>query len=37
MECNCSEDDCRDWLAMDADLNAQGLDVWLNRLEKTSA
>ena len=37
MECNCSEDDCRDWLAMDADLNAQGLDVWLNRLEKQHA
>ncbi len=37
MDCDCSEDDCRDWLAMDAALNAQGLDVWLNRLDKKSA
>ena len=37
MECDCDEDACRDWLAMDADLNAQGLDVWLRRLEKNAA
>ena len=29
-----AEDFCRRWLATDADLNAQGLDVWLRRQEK---
>jgi len=37
MACDCSEDDCRDWLAMDAALNAQGLDVWLKRLDRNAA
>ncbi|MEJ2307817.1 MAG: MBL fold metallo-hydrolase [Gammaproteobacteria bacterium] len=37
MECDCAEDDCRDWLAMDAGLNAQGLDVWLKRLDRNAA
>jgi glyoxylase-like metal-dependent hydrolase (beta-lactamase superfamily II) len=37
MDCNCAEDDCRSWLTMDAKLNAQGLDVWMKRMEKEAA
>lgn len=37
MESSCPEDDCRNWLAMDSKLNAQGLDVWLTRKEKSAA
>ena len=32
--CNLSERDSRELLAVDSELNAQGLDVWLQRLDK---
>ena len=37
MKCFASRDDCCELLTMDVQLNAQGLDVWLNRRNANSA